>query len=70
MCTSKPSKPKAPPPPPPPPAPIKYADETQAKARSKERRRATQATGPASTVLTSQQGDTSTALTGKTKLGA
>lgn len=66
MCGSSPPKVD---PPPPAPEPLKYADEGQAEARRQNAQQYSASVGPQSTVLTGQAGDTSTALTGKTKLG-
>jgi hypothetical protein len=55
--------------PPPPPEPPRAVDEAVQRARSDERRRATQATGYGSTLLSSGLGAAPAMTAGKTLLG-
>ncbi len=61
--------PAPPPVPPPPPEPPRAVDEAVQRARSDERRRATQATGYGSTLLSSGLGAAPAMTAGKTLLG-
>ena len=68
MCSS-PKMPAPPPVPPPPPEAPRAVDEAVMRARSDERRRASQATGYGSTLLSGLGGATPAMTAGKTLLG-
>lgn len=68
MCMSSPSPPAVPPPPAPPPDPPTAVDESVQAARNDERKKAINATGARSTILTSGSGLTAAAATDKKTL--
>ena len=68
MCMSSPSPPAVPPPPAPPPDPPTAVDESVQAARNDERKKAINATGARSTILTSGSGLTTAAATDKKTL--
>lgn len=69
MCMPSPKMPAPPPPPAPPPEAPRAVDEAVMRARSDERRRAMQATGYGSTMLSGLGGQPPAMTAGKTLLG-